>query len=66
MKQTFIVTIEAEDKITSKEVADCLNMEYGIFSLNFNHDNDIIVAKARKCKEERNEVFYEKNPKRSL
>lgn len=53
MKQTFIVTIEAEDKITSKEVADCLNMEWGTFSLNFNHDNDIIIAKARKIKKEK-------------
>lgn len=50
MTQTFIVTIDAEDNITSKEVADCLNMEWGTFSLNFNHDNDIILAKARKVK----------------
>lgn len=50
MKQTFIVTIEAEDNITSKEVAACLNMEYGIFSLNFNHDKDIIeYCGAEKC-----------------
>lgn len=52
MKQTFIVTIDAEDNITSKEVADCLNMEWGTFSLNFNHDNDIILARARKVNKE--------------
>lgn len=34
MKQTFIVTIDSEDKITSKEVADCLNHTVGGYSLN--------------------------------
>ena len=53
MEQRFIVTIEAEDIITSKEVEDCLNMEWGLFSLNFNHKNDIIIAKARKIREEK-------------
>lgn len=50
MKQTFLVTINSEDNITSREVADCLNHETGVFSLNFNHDKDIILAKAKKVK----------------
>lgn len=50
MKQTFLVTIYSEDNITSREVADCLNHETGVFSLNFNHDKDIIYAQARKIK----------------
>ena len=50
MKQTFIVTLEMsdDDNVTAREVEDALNFSYGTF----NHD-DIIVAKARKIKEEK-------------
>lgn len=49
MEQKFIVTIESDEKITSKEVADALNHCMGLFSLNENHDC-IIIAKAREVK----------------
>lgn len=50
MKQKFIVTIDAETEIRSREIADALNYCGGVFSLNFNH-NEIIVATARKIKD---------------
>lgn len=49
MKQRFIVTIDAEAEITSKEVADALCFCRDIYSLSFNHD-EIILATARKVK----------------
>lgn len=51
MTQTFIVTLEmSEDtNVTARELEDAINLSYGTFSLDFNHD-DIIVAKARKIK----------------
>lgn len=52
MKQTFIVTIEADAKITSREVADALNFGSGCFALEYNHD-EIIVAKARKINKDK-------------
>lgn len=53
MKQTFIVTIDSEDKITSKEVAECLNNTVGGYSLNFGHDY-AIVATVRKENKKKN------------
>ena len=52
MKQTFIVTIEADAKITSREVADALNFGSGCFALGNNHD-EIIVATARKINKDK-------------
>lgn len=53
MKQTFIVTIDSEDKITSKEVAECLNNTVEGYSLNFGHDY-AIIATARKENKKKN------------
>ena len=53
MKQTFIVTIDSEDKITSKEVAECLNNTVGGYSLNFGHDY-AIIATVRKENKKKN------------
>lgn len=52
MKQRFIVTIDSEDRITSREIADALNFGSGCFSLNENHDC-IVVATARKYTEKK-------------
>ena len=50
MIQKFIVTIDSNEKISSKEIADALNYSTGSFSLSDNHD-DIISAKVRKVNE---------------
>ena len=50
MIQKFIVTVDSNEKISSKEVADALNYSTGTFSLGNNHE-DIIFAKARKVNE---------------
>lgn len=60
MKQTFLVTIEAEDNVRSKEIADALNFGTGVFSLGFNHKNDIILATARKSPKETSTRFRAK------
>lgn len=49
MIQTFIVTIDSEKNIKSRDVADAINFSTGAFNLDFIYD-DIIVAKARKIK----------------
>lgn len=45
MIQKFIVTIDSDEKLSSKEVADALNYSTGTFSLSG------IFAKARKVNE---------------
>lgn len=47
MLQKFLVTIEANDGITSKEVADALNYTGGKYSLNSLHE-EIFIVTARK------------------
>lgn len=48
-KQLTMLEMDDNTNVTAKELEDAINLSYGTFSLDFNHD-DIIVAKARKIK----------------